>query len=171
VLVYLVYHDSVVLHEQQHFEVRIADHKHRVLATSSSASLSMSRPKSLSVTVLTEGTVRKIDCSVSPLPWGAVKLTVREASGVSILLLNKDTGMDGGSGNVGCEGMSIDGDESVGMGTEVEDDDSKEGMVIGDECKDGTVTVIGGAEGEVTDIGTVKGLGVDYEVNPLVYGQ
>jgi hypothetical protein len=33
VLVYLVYHDSVVLHGQQHLEVRIADHKHRVLAT------------------------------------------------------------------------------------------------------------------------------------------
>lgn len=32
VLVYLVYHDSVVLHEQQHLEVRIDDHKHRVLA-------------------------------------------------------------------------------------------------------------------------------------------
>ena len=32
-LVYLVYHDSVVLHEQQHLEVRIADHKHHVLAT------------------------------------------------------------------------------------------------------------------------------------------
>ena len=31
-LVYLVYHDSVVLHKQQHLEVRIADHKHRVLA-------------------------------------------------------------------------------------------------------------------------------------------
>jgi hypothetical protein len=33
VLVYLVYHDSVVLHEQQRLEVRIADHKHHVLAT------------------------------------------------------------------------------------------------------------------------------------------
>ena len=33
VLVYLVYHDSVVLQKQQHLEVRIADHKHRVLAT------------------------------------------------------------------------------------------------------------------------------------------
>ena len=33
VLVYLVYHDSVGLHEQEHLEVRIADHKHHVLAT------------------------------------------------------------------------------------------------------------------------------------------
>ena len=123
------------------------------------------------MTVLTEGTVRKIDCSVSPVPWGVVKLTVREASGVTIMLLNKDRGMDGGSGDVGCEGMSIDGDESVGMGIDVEVDDSKEGMVIGDECKDGTVTGIGGAECEDTDIGTVKGQGVDYEVNPLAYGQ
>ena len=32
-LVYLVYHDSVVLHEQPHLEVRIADHTHHVLAT------------------------------------------------------------------------------------------------------------------------------------------
>ena len=33
-LIYLVYHDSV-LHEQQHLKVKvwIADHKHRVLAT------------------------------------------------------------------------------------------------------------------------------------------
>ena len=77
--------------------------------------------------------------------------------------------MDGDSGDVGCEGMSIDGDESVGMGIDVEVDDSREG--IGDECKDGTVTGIGGAECEDTDIGTVKGLGVDYEVNPLAYGQ
>ena len=33
VLVYLVYYDPVVLHEQRHLEVGIADHKHRVLAT------------------------------------------------------------------------------------------------------------------------------------------
>ena len=77
--------------------------------------------------------------------------------------------MNGSSGDVGCEGMSIDGDESVGMGIDVEVDDSREG--IGDECKDGTVTGIGGAECEDTDIGTVKGLGVDYGVNPLDYGQ
>ena len=44
-----------------------------------------------------------------------------------MLLLNKDTRMDGGSDDVECEGMSIDGDESEGMGTDVEVDDSKEG--------------------------------------------
>jgi hypothetical protein len=77
-----------------------------------------------------------------------------------LLLLNRDMGMDGGSGDVDCEGMSID----------VDVDECKEGMVvIGDECNDGTG--IGNAECEDTDTGTVKGLGVDYEVNPLVYGQ
>ena len=63
--------------------------------------------------------------------------------------------MDGGSG-----------DESEGIGIEVEVDDSKEGMVIGDDCKDGT-----GAECEDTDTGTVKDLGGDYEVKPLAYNQ
>ena len=32
-LVYHVYHDSVVLHEQEHHEVWIVNHKHHVLAT------------------------------------------------------------------------------------------------------------------------------------------
>jgi hypothetical protein len=86
-----------------------------------------------------------------------------------LLLLNKDIGMDGGSGDVECEGMSIVGDECEVMGIDVDVDECKEGMVIGDECKDGTG--IGDAECEDTDIGTVKGLGVDYEVNTLAYGQ
>ena len=77
--------------------------------------------------------------------------------------------MDGGSGDVDCEGMSVDSDDSDGMGIDVDVEDCKEGMVIGDECKDGTG--IGDADCEDTEIGTVKGLGVDYEVNPLVYGQ
>ena len=34
-------------------------------------------------------------------------------------LLNKDTGMDGSSGNVECEGMSSDGDEYEGMGIDM----------------------------------------------------
>jgi hypothetical protein len=72
-----------------------------------------------------------------------------------LLLLNKDIGMDGGSG----DGMEID----------VDDDDSKEGMVIGDECKDGTC--IGDTECDDTETDTAKGLGVDYEVNPLAYSQ
>ena len=54
-----------------------------------------------------------------------------------LLLLNKDTGMDGG-GDVGCEGMSIDGDESEDTGTVVDVDECKEGMVVDDGCKDGT---------------------------------
>ena len=62
-----------------------------------------------------------------------------------LLLLNKDTGTDGGSGGVGCEGMTT-GDEYVG-GIDVEVDDSKEGMVIGDECKDGTGIGDAGCEG------------------------
>ena len=49
---------------------------------------------------------------------------------------------DDGSGDIECEGLSVDDDES-------------EGMVVGDECG--------------TGIG--KGLGIDYEVNPLAYGQ
>ena len=32
-LVNLIYHDSVVLHEQQHLKVRIADHTHHAPAT------------------------------------------------------------------------------------------------------------------------------------------
>jgi len=78
--------------------------------------------------------------------------------------------MDGGSGDVECEGMSIGGDESEDTGVDVDVDDGKEGRVrvIGDECKDGTG--IGDAECEDTDIGTVKGLGVNYEVNSLAYG-
>ena len=76
-----------------------------------------------------------------------------------LLLLNKDTGMDGGSGDVGCEGMSIDSDESEDTGIVVDVDECKEGMVVDDGCKDGTE--IGDAECEDTDIGT--GLGVDYE--------
>jgi hypothetical protein len=52
-----------------------------------------------------------------------------------LLLLNTDTGMDGGSGDVECEGVNIDGDE--GMGNDVDVDEGKEGMVIDDECKDG----------------------------------
>jgi hypothetical protein len=55
VLVYLVYHDSVVLHEQQHLEVRIADHKHCVLAT---------RLLSLAYTSST---------LIADLPWQAVQ--------------------------------------------------------------------------------------------------
>jgi hypothetical protein len=86
-----------------------------------------------------------------------------------LLLLNKDTGMDGGSGDVECEGMSIDGDESEDTGIVVDVDECKEGIVVGDECKDGTE--IGDAECEDTDIGTVKGLGVDYEVIQLDSGQ
>ena len=62
---------------------------------------------------------------------------------------------DDGSGDIECEGLSVDDDESEGMGIDVDVDDSKEGMVVGDECG--------------TGIG--KGLGVDYEVNPLAYGQ
>ena len=73
-----------------------------------------------------------------------------------MLLLNKDTGMDGGSGDVG---MSIDGDESEETGIVVDVDECKEGMVVDDGRKDGTE--IGDAECEDTDIGT--GLGVDYE--------
>ena len=120
--------------------------------------------------MLSEGTVHKLNCSISPLPWGIVKWTAREASGIIILLLpNKDTGMDGGSGDVECEGMSIDSDNSEGMGIDVDIEDCKEGMVISDECKDGTG--IGDADCEDMEIGTVKGLGIDYEVNPLVYSQ
>ena len=84
-----------------------------------------------------------------------------------MLLLNKDTRMDGGIGDVECEGMSVDGDESEDMRIDVDVDDSKEGMVIGDECMDSTG--IGNAECDDTDIGTDKGLGVDYEINPLAY--
>ena len=52
-LVYLVYHDSAVLREQQHLEVRIADHKHRVLATHSNLAYTSS-------------------IHVADLPWQAV---------------------------------------------------------------------------------------------------
>ena len=45
-----------------------------------------------------------------------------------LLLLNKDTGTDGGSGDDECEGMGID----------VDVDECKEGIVIDDECNDGT---------------------------------
>ena len=55
------------------------------------------------------------------------------------------------------------------MGIDVDVDDSKEGMDIGDECKDGTG--IGDAGCGDTDIGTVKGLGVVYEVNLLAHDQ
>jgi hypothetical protein len=82
-----------------------------------------------------------------------------------LLLLNKDTGIDGGNGDVECEGMSIVSEESEDMGIDVDVDEGKEGMVIGDECKDSTG--IGDAECEDTDIGTVSGLGVDYKVNTL----
>jgi hypothetical protein len=54
VLVYLVYHDSIVLHEQQHLEVLTADHKHRVLATRLSLAYTSSTP-------------------VADLPWQAVQ--------------------------------------------------------------------------------------------------
>jgi hypothetical protein len=64
-------------------------------------------------------------------------------------------------GNVECEGMGVDAVESGGMRVDVED--SKEGMVIGDECKDG----ISDAECKDMDTGTVKGLGVSYEINLL----
>ena len=85
------------------------------------------------MTVLSESAVRKRDCSVSPQ-------TARETSDITmLLLLNKDTGKEGGSGDVECEGMSID-DDSEGIGIDVDIDDSKEGMVIGDERKDGTGT-------------------------------
>ena len=77
--------------------------------------------------------------------------------------------MDGSSGDVECEGMSVDSDDSEGMEIDVDIEDCKEGMVISDECKDGTG--IGDADCEDMEIGTVKGLGIDYEVNPLVYGQ
>jgi hypothetical protein len=77
-----------------------------------------------------------------------------------LLLLNTDTGMDSGSGDVECEGMTIDGDE--GMGNDDDVDEGKEGMVIDDECKDDAGSAgIGDAECEDTDIGTVKGLDVD----------
>ena len=76
-----------------------------------------------------------------------------------LLLLNTDTGMDGGSGDGECEGMTIDGDEY--MGNDVDVDEGKEGMVD-DECKDGAGSAgISDAECEDADIGTVKGLGVD----------
>ena len=75
-----------------------------------------------------------------------------------LLLLNRDT--DGGSGDVECEGMSIDGDES-----------EKTGMVVDvDECKGGT-EIGDAAECDDMDISTVKGLGVDYEVTKLDSGQ
>ena len=70
-----------------------------------------------------------------------------------VLLLNIDTGIDDGSGDVECEGMSVDGDKSEGMGVDVDVNEGKEGMVIGDECKDNT------GIGECEDT-TVKGLGV-----------
>ena len=77
-----------------------------------------------------------------------------------LLLLNTDTGMDGGSGDVECEGMTIDRDED--MDNDVDVDEGKEGMVIDDECKDDAGSAgIGDAECEDTDIGAVKGLGVD----------
>jgi hypothetical protein len=48
---------------------------------------------SLSMIVLIDGTVRKLDCSVSPLPCGVVTLTARDASGVEpILSLRLRTG-------------------------------------------------------------------------------
>jgi hypothetical protein len=66
--------------------------------------------------------------------------------------------MDGGSGDVECEGTTIDGDEY--MGNDVDVDEGKEG--IDDESKDSAGSAgIGDAECEDTDIGTVKGLGVD----------
>ena len=46
------------------------------------------------------------------------------------------------------------GYESEGMEIDVEVDDSKESTVVGNECGDGT--------------GIGKGLGVDYEINPLL---
>ena len=64
--------------------------------------------------------------------------------------------MDDGSGDVESEGLSVD-DESEDIEIDVDVDDSKEGMVVGDECRDGT--------------GIGKGLGVDYEVNFLAYIQ
>jgi hypothetical protein len=38
-----------------------------------------------------------------------------------LLLLNTDTGMDGGSGDVECEGMTIDGDEYMGNDVDVDE--------------------------------------------------
>ena len=42
---------------------------------------------------------------------------------------------DDGSGDIECEGLSVDDDESGGMpvGIDVDVDDSKKGMVVGDE--------------------------------------
>ena len=51
-----------------------------------------------------------------------------------LLLLNTDTNIDGGSGDVECEGMMIDDEE--GMGNDVDVDERKEGMVVDGECKD-----------------------------------
>jgi hypothetical protein len=43
-----------------------------------------------------------------------------------VLLLNENTRMNGGSGDVECVGMSVDGDGSEGMGNDV--DESKENI-------------------------------------------
>jgi hypothetical protein len=37
-----------------------------------------------------------------------------------VLLLNENTCMNGGSGDVECVGMSVDGDGSEGMGNDVD---------------------------------------------------
>jgi hypothetical protein len=55
-----------------------------------------------------------------------------------VLLLNENTGMNGGSGDVECEGMSVDGDGSEGMGIDVDVEGEHSKLVFGDECKDGT---------------------------------
>jgi hypothetical protein len=73
--------------------------------------------------------------------------------------------MNGGSGE--CEGMSVDGDGSGGMGIDVDVDKSKKNMVFGDECKDGT----GFGDTGCDDRDILRGMGVDYEVIPLAYGQ
>ena len=61
VLVYLVYHDSVVLHEQQHLDVRIANHKHRVLATRLSLTYTSSTPADIVARIrTTDPTMKRV---------------------------------------------------------------------------------------------------------------
>jgi hypothetical protein len=67
-----------------------------------------------------------------------------------VLLLNKDTGMNCGSGDVECEGMGVGGGGSGAMGIDVDVDESKQNMVFGDECKDGTG--IGNTRCDGTDV-------------------
>ena len=49
-----------------------------------------------------------------------------------LLLLN----IDGGSGDVECEGIMMMIDDEEGMENDVDVDERKEGMVVDGECKD-----------------------------------